>query len=320
MMKEFVYKTGDYTLYCEVEQNPERHVVIAMHQGNGSMLVIPAYMEADGESLPVTAIGKKALLAATDLRQVTLPFTMRLLDDWAFAQCENLLQIIVQQPENQTPDASTWMENGYDIHIEFGKGVFDDCIHLDDICIGTGKRDTLSALLGAIPYRLQAEYLLRDNDIGSRHWFAKWDNSLSALLDEDDEEGYTNMVLCGEEDIQRSMPDYIADKRRRKSGLCLLRLLHDDRLESYYRKKYQDYIVKHCKGQKTEEAWEVILSDFGDRLEYYNILADLGCITEDNIDAMLLDMGEQHAEAKAYLIDYRHRSLGGGDIFSSFEL
>lgn len=320
-MKEFTYKTGDYTLYCKLEysEQGDRYITIDMHQGNSGILVIPPYIEVEEKMIPVSSVGKKAFLGTTALRQVILPPTMHILDDWAFAQCEHLSQVIVQTDNEVTRNSSDAVEV-CDFQIEFGKGVFDDCIHLEDICIGTEKRDTLSALLGAIPCRLKAEYLMRDSDIGSDHWYAKWDTSLSAFLDEDDTEGYTNMVLCGEEDIQRNMPEYIADKRRRKCALCLLRLLHTDCLEALFREKYEKYLLKHCKGSESEEAWEVILSDFGDRMEYYNLFATLGCITENNIDAMISDMGEQHAEAKAYLIDYKQTHFGGGDIFSAFQL
>ncbi len=319
-MKEFTYKAGDYTLYCRLEQEEAgAFVSVVMHQGNGGILVIPPYIDVEGRTAAVSVVEKKAFLGTSALRQVILPFTMQRLDDWAFAQCEHLSQVVVQ---TDTGDMGRipGTGNGCDIRIEFGKGVFDDCVHLEDICIGTDKRDTLSALLGAIPCRLRAEYLLRDSGIGSVHWFSKWDTSLSAFLDEDDTEGYTNMVLCGEEDIQRNLPEYIADKRRRKSALCLLRLMHADHLEHAFRVKYEAYILNHCKGSESEEAWEVILSDFGDRMEYYNLFAGLGCISENNIDAMLLDMGDRHAEAKAYLIDYKQTRPGGGDIFSSFEL
>lgn len=319
-MKEFTYKAGDYTLYCRLEQGEAgAFIAVVMHQGNGGILMIPPYIDVEGRMTAVSVVEKKAFLGTAALRQVILPFTMQKLDDWAFAQCEHLSQVVVQTDAGEA-DCVSGTGDGCDIRIEFGKGVFDDCVHLEDICIGTDKRDTLSALLGAIPCRLKAEYLLRDSDIGSAHWFSKWDASLSAFLDEDDTEGYTNMVLCGEEDIQRNLPEYIADKRRRKSALCLLRLLHTDHLEQVFREKYETYILKHCKGSESEEAWEVILSDFGDRMEYYNLFARLGCISEQNIDAMILDMGDRHAEAKAYLIDYKQTRLGGGDIFSSFEL
>lgn len=315
-MKEFSHKTGDYTLYCRVDTNAgKERITVLMHQGNGSFLMVPAYIDFEGRAIPVAVIGKKAFLGVTGLRQVILPETLALIEDWAFAQCDHLITVVVRR-ENTAE-----LSNGHASRVSFGKGVFDDCARLEDICIGTEKRDTCSVLLGAVPYRLNAEYLLRDIDIGSTGWYNKWDNQLSAFLDESDDEGYTNVVLCGEEDIQRSKSEFVSDKRRRKSALCLMRLLYDDGLpdSALSKEKFSDYIRNHCKGAETEEAWEVLLSDFGDRMEYYNLFAELGCVTGDNIDAMLLDMGEQHTEAKAYLIEYKHAKLGG-DIFDAFAL
>lgn len=317
-MKEFSYKTGDYTLYCRLDtcvDGESESITVMMHQGHGSFLTVPAYMEVEGRDIPVTVIGKKAFLGTSGLRQVTLPETLIQLEDWAFAQCEHLAVVIIgrKNAAEVLNKAADW--------VLFGKGVFDDCAKLEHICIGTEKKDACSALLGAVPYRLNAEYLLWDMDIGSARWYSKWDNQLSAFLDERDDAGYTNVVLCGEEDIQRSKSEFVSDKRRRKCALCLMRLMYDDGLSDsdVAREKFSAYILNHCKGAETEEAWEVLLSDFGDRMEYYNLFAKLGCVTTDNIDAMLLDMGEQHTEAKAYLIDYKQTRLDK-DIFSAFVL
>lgn len=317
-MKEFSYTTGEYSLYCRLDVVAgEESVTVMMHQGHGGFLTIPAYMDVEGRDIPVTAVGKKAFLGASGLRQVILPETLIRLEDWAFAQCEHLAVVIIRR-ENAAEALDKALDRGL-----FGKGVFDDCAKLAHICIGTEKTDACSALLGAVPYRLNAEYLLWDKDIGSPEWCNKWDNQLSAFLDERDEAGYTSVVLCGEEDIQRSKSEFVSDKRRRKCALCLMRLLYDKELSASalgsVKDKFADYIRNHCKGAKTEEAWEVLLSDFGDRMEYYNLFAELRCVTDDNIDAMLLDMGEQHTEAKAYLIDYKQTRLGK-DIFGAFVL
>lgn len=306
-MREIIINTLNYRLYAnEGFDEHDNELVITSYQGRGSTLKIPAQTSYEGREYVIRGIGKKAFLGAA-IREIELPLTITDIDDWAFAQCDQLSKVVI-------------LRGGDNTGISFGRGVFSDCKRIQDICIGDCTENSVSKLAGAIPHRLKAEYLLSDNDFASEHWFAKWDTALLAMLDEDDVEGYTNIVLCGEEDIQRSLPEFIADKRKKKSALCLLRLLYDDNISGLHRDRYTRYLNAHSKGSETEEAWEVILSDFGDSMEYYNLFAQIGCITTDNIDAMLADMGEQHAEAKAYLIDYKQKNFGGGDIFSAFEL
>lgn len=308
-MREILIEAGSYRLYGSIEKNEfQEEISVISFQGKGSSLIVPEAVNYEGMNYIITHIGKKAFLGAS-FREVILPYTIKYIDDWAFAQCEQLCRLVIGQYENSAYE-----------QVHFGKGVFSDCRKLEDICIGTTTDSTASKLMGAVPCRLKAEYLFADKEMGTSHWFSKWDASLSSLLDEDDMEGYTDIVLCGEEDIQRSQPEYMSDKRKRKSALCLLRLLYDESLSEAYRERYIDYLKKHCKGAETEEAWEVILSDFGDCMKYYNLFAQIGCINEQNIDAMLLDMGQLHAEAKAYLIEYKRTNYGKADVFSAFEL
>jgi hypothetical protein len=51
------------------------------------------------------------------------------------------------------------------------------------------------------------------------------------------------------------------------------------------------------------------------------MFADMGCITAENVDDMLLDMDENHAEAKAYVMNYKQENFAGGkDAFDMFVL
>ena len=307
MSKELTYNTGNYILtLTERERKGKRELTVEMHKGRGGSLVIPGEVELDGELLPVTAIAKKAFLGNRSLRQLTLPASVRRLSDWSFAQCEELTTVISLRKKP----------------LKIARGAFDDCRSLQHICLGYTEPDGLSRLLGACPVRLSADYLLESPDIGSAGWFQNWDTRLSAYLDEEDEEGYTNVVLCGEEDIDASVPEFVAGKRRSKAALCLMRLAQaeEGKLAPAYRKKFTEYIMTKTKGCASEEAWEVILHEFGDRMEYYELLARLGGITEENIDAMLEDLSEQHAEAKAYLIRYKQENLTNGSFFDSFSL
>ena len=304
-MQEITFTTGNYTLiFSERERKGKRELTVEMHRGRGASLSIPEHVEVDGEMLPVTAIAKKAFLGNRSLREVTLPATVRKLSDWAFAQCEMLTAFTSLREKP----------------LKIARNAFDDCKSLTDICTDGRAANGFSKLLAACPVRLSAGYLLAGEDIGSSGWFANWDTRLSAFLDEDDEEGYTNVVLCGEEDIDASVPEFVKEKRRNKCALCLMRLMEDKELQDDYRAKFTGYLLERTKGSPTEEAWEVIITEFADRMEYYELLARLGGITRENIDAMIADLSSQHAEAKAWLIGYKQEHFAEDDVFDQFVL
>lgn len=296
MSEERVCKQGTAKYYYEIEQEK---VCITAVAGVGSVLELPELLDG----FPVTKIGKKALLGCHALTKVIFPATVRELDSWALAQCRNLTTVVLLG--NQ---------------VVFGSGVFEDCDKITYICLGKEEPDDLSVLLAALPSRMQAEYLLQAGDVGTEAWYQRWDQKLTAFLDEDDEEGYTTLVLCGEEDIIRSVPGYIKDKRMAKAALCYIRLRYCLHISEASRKLFETYILKHTKGCSTDEAWKVLIRDFGEEIEYFKLLADLGGITAAGIDEMLIDLGENHAEAKAFLMKYQAEHFGGGDIFDQFTL
>ena len=76
----------------------------------------------------------------------------------------------------------------------------------------------------------------------------------------------------------------------------------------------------HTKGSETEEAWEVIVLEHGEDMACYQLLADIGGIHADNIDAMVQDLDAAHAEAKAFLIRYKQEHFAVNDIFGQFSL
>lgn len=306
----FVYETTEYKLNCEIiSDNPRDRdgvVKIASCKGHASVIVVPQTMEYGGEMKTVKYIGKKAFLGKHRLRRIELPGTIELVEDFAFAQCSRLSTVVLKRKPHL----------GLSI---FGRKVFEDCTSLMDICLGNGEKNTLSALLGAIPVRLYDEYLLSDTMLGSREWYTKWDNKLKAFIAEDDEDGYTDLALCGEEDIKSDVPEFVTNKRMQKAALCLLRLINNDMLSDASRALFTEYILAHKKGAATDEAWRVILRDFGDDLGYYKLFYELGGIDVKYIDDMLLDMGERHAEAKAYLMSLKQEA-GEYDIFDSLTL
>ncbi len=306
MSNQNLYKDKDCTFKYSVSNkisggDVKKQITIEEYQGSSLVLHVPAGIEHNGEEVQVTTIGKKAFLGNSYLTKIVLPETVTFIENWAFAQCENLKLLVLG-------------------HAAFGKGVFDGCINLENVCINMTEPNSLSALLASINYLPGAEYLLYDSHIGNEQWFLKWDSKLNEFLGEDDEEGYTNLVLCGEEDIQRSVPGYISDKKKIKSKLCLIRLLNQEKLSQNMKESFTNYILDHVKGCDHDEAWQLILEQYGNNMEHYKLLERIGAIREDNIDMMLIDMGEKYAEAKAYLINYKNKHFASTDVFASFEL
>lgn len=306
----YVYKTGDYRIEYDIEKHfngidVEWQSVICQCVGNGSVLSIPDAFSVEDKKYPVKVIGKKAFLGNRSLREITLPETITTIDNWAFAQCDNLSKVIILREDKK-------------IMPKLGKGVFSDCTSLRHICVGDDRENTFSALLGTLPTCLEADYLLTDETAGRVEWFLKWDRRLAEFLMEEDEEGYTNLVLCGEEDIQRSVPGYILEKRKLKSKLCLIRLMYDEYLGEE-KDIFGSYILSHTKGCDSDEAWQVILEEYGDDIRYYKLFNELGAIQTEHIDEMIMDMGDKHIEAKAYLLGLKGYA-SKVDVFDKFVL
>ena len=140
------------------------------------------------------------------------------------------------------------------------------------------------------------------------------------LLKRKDESGFTKMVLCGEEDLLANLPDYVAEKQRSKARICFLRLQNNIQLSIENTERLRKYLLEHTKGCQSEAAWEVVLREHGDEWSYYQTLIDAGAINQDNLPGMLLDMGENHAEMKAYLLRYREENLMEQDFFHQLSL
>lgn len=276
-------------------------------RGKDTELVIPAAV--DGCS--VTVIGKKAFLSNKMLRQITLPETVVRIDDWAFAFCTKLTRIVL--PYHR---------------MEIGQGIFKDCPCLEQIadeCASGQERRTadVSYLLAASMSRLDAFYLFDFENAGTDEWLARWDSRMQSMMKTGDAEGFSKMLLCGEEDYgskENNLDYYMEQRRREKVRIAMLRLMHDYGLDQSVRTELQTYLLAHVKGQQTEETWKVVLEEYGDDLRYYQFLTKLGGVREDNFQAMMEDMGESHTEMKAYLMKYHSEQCGTEDAFARFEL
>ena len=277
------------------------------YRGKDTELVIPAVLGG----YAVTHVGKKAFLSNKMLRQISLPESIVRIDDWAFAYCTKLNKVIL--PYHR---------------MEIGQGIFKECFELEQIVDeGADERESkttdIAYLLAASMSRLDAFYLFNFENAGKDDWISQWDARMQSVMNREDAEGFSKMLLCGEEDYgskENNLDYYTEQRRREKVRLAMLRLMHDYGLEHSVRTKLEEYLLAHIKGQQTEETWKVILEEYGDDLKYYQFLTELGGVNADNFQAMMEDMGESHTEMKAYLMKYHSRQQRKEDAFAAFEL
>lgn len=280
---------------------------IIAYRGKDLEVVIPDRME----DCPVTRIGKKAFLSNKMLKQITLPDSIMRIDDWAFACCAKLTKIVLPYHK-----------------LEIGQGAFKECYRLEQIIDEqgdmTGKKTIdVGYLLAATMSRLNAFYLFDFENAGTDNWLAQWDARMQNLMELDDAEGFSRMLLCGEEDYgskENNLEYYMSQQRRGKVRLAMLRLMHDYGLPEATRVYLKDYLLKHIKGQATEETWLVVLEEHGDEIVYYRFLTELGCVTTENFQNMMEDMGDNHTEMKAYLMRYHSEQNTKADAFDAFVL
>lgn len=319
-MKYREYTTGQGTLEYKLFEN---HVEISGYRGKDIRLTIPAYLD----DLPVTVILKKTFLSAKTLREVRLPYSVSKIDDFAFAYCSNLKSIHLSEKL-----------------VEMGTAIFKECDALRQIYVldkevstieeetekiddhapaGHKKEADFSYLLAATAGILDAPYLFRPDQVYQTDWIELWDKRMMNILKVDDMEGYSKLLLCGEEDYgsDENHPDvYRSNRRKAKVRLCMLRLMHDYALSEENKKYLTAYLQAHKKGEESEETWLVVLKEHGDEREYYELLTALDCVTMENLPEMLLDMKDNHAEMKAYLLKYRDEKSGGSNFFDSLIL
>ncbi len=272
--------------------------ILAVHTQE-SVLEIPAKMDG----MPVKEIGKKALLSNKTIRELRLPDTVEVIGEWAFAHCSYLEKV--------------WL---FCKDIRFGKGAFKDCNRLQRIAFYGTEDRRIGALLAAVPVMLEAEYLLSLPEAGKEEWIQKLDARILTLLEKPDREGYSRQVLCGEEDLMASLDVYLDERRRQKARICYMRLFNDLHLEKRMKAYLEEWLLHHTKGCESQAAWEVVFKEHRSRQAYYQIFAQAGCITEENFDGLLADLGDDCAEMKAWLLRYKETSMQSKDFFEGLSL
>ena len=298
-------ETEKGTIYYRIKDDK---VSITSYSGRDTELIIPDHIE----EYPVRKISKKAFLNSKALRKLVLPDTIRKLSDWAFAHCQNL-------------DTLELPRKG----IKLGRGVFtgDEKLRRIELIPRPGEEDTevsmtdkekedTSVLLAEVSRMKNVEYLLDFKEAGSKDWFRRLDMALMDILKEADEEGHTEMILCGEEDIDCTIESFVAERRREKSRVSFMRLIHDFGISDSLRTAMTDYIKSHTVGSESSEAWEVLLNEKNHIPEYYKLFLAIGAINDKNFDDALLSMGDKAPEMKAY---FMREHVGSGSEESFFD-
>lgn len=281
----------------------ENYVILTEYRGKDISFVVPGCVEGK----PVTVIGKKAFLGAKGLQKLVLPESLMQIQDWAFAFCSNLESLTLPRKK-----------------LDIGQGIMKDCLKLQRIIIEEDgpEAEGISYLLAAVMNKLEAFYLFDPSVAGSRSWLEQWDARLMALMEQEDTEGFSKMLLCGEEDYgskDNNLDYYVEQRKRFKVRLAMLRLIYDTGLKSPIRDELLSYLQSHRKGESSEETWKVVLEEHGDDRRYYQFLLDNGCITEENFNAVLSDMGERHTEMKAFLMNEQSMRSNKEDAFAALE-
>ena len=289
----------------------EGYVILTEYHGRDIGLTIPECVEEK----PVTVIGKKAFLGVKSLQKLVLPESIIQIQDWAFAFCSNLESLTLPRKK-----------------LDIGQGIMKDCFKLRQIIIDEDESETekdtekdtegISYLLAAVMNKLEAFYLFDTSAAGSRSWLEQWDARLLSLMEQEDTEGFSKMLLCGEEDYgskDNNLDYYVEQRRRFKVRLSMLRLIYDIGLQPSVRSILLSYLQSHKKGESSEETWKVVLEEHGDDRRYYQFLLDNDCITEENFNAILSDMGERHTEMKAFLMNERSIKSKNADAFAALE-
>lgn len=278
-------------------------VYIISYSGHDTELTIPESIE----NLPVTAVAKKAFLSNKIIRKIILPSTISEIGDFAFARCSKLNSIGIPYKS-----------------VSIGHGILMECGKLERIFDTLSEKDDdVAYLLAATMGILDAFYLFDLPNAGSDDWLLKWDSRMKMKMGMDDSEGFSKMLLCGEEDYgsNETNPEYYKHLRRmEKIRVAMLRLMHNDGLPKEDEDLLNKYLLMHIKGAKYEETWQVILDEHGDEKTYYDFLIKIGGVTNDNYEAMLNDMGDSHTEMKAYLLSYIDSMNSSKDAFAEFEL
>lgn len=298
-----IFISANNTFYYRLEknlqrENMEKKAVIEKTDIRENYVVVPSAIKINGENIPVTGVEKKAFMGNNGLLGVTLPESVTCLDNWVFAQCQNLRKIVIPN-----------------VGVTFGKGVFLDCPALEYIFVGDTENEAKAATFAAVCNIPEWEYIY--NCKNTEKWFERWDDTLDTYIRKDDEAA-TNDILGGEEDISKNRDTAVMEKQQKKAGLCFLRLHYRENLSETMKNTLLTYLRTHSENSR-RAAWHFILKTKPDCLWYYDILYEAGGINDKNRDDIMNTLGKYHIEAKNHIINLMSKE-DKKDVFDEFIL
>ncbi len=296
-MKEWKQEVPGGSLVYGIDER-ENTAELSRVGGRPTAMEVPAFLPT-GEK--VISIGRKAVLGKKQLRKVVLPGTVESIGEWAFASCSELRIITL-------PVA------------ELGRGAFLECRNLQKAQV-IGGEPGCEALLAEVLPDGEAEYLCKLGEVGMADWIRKWDARLLKILREPDAEGFSRQILCGEEDYgSTDLGAYESGRRMDKAELCMLRLLNDRDLPGGIRDQITEFLLHHISGAPAgDETWRMLRTRHGEDAEWISLFLRLGCVTDENRDTMIVELGEDLPELKSRLMKTATGS-GAADFFAGLAL
>lgn len=278
----------------------DNKATIEYYRGKDVAVIVPDTIEGS----PVVNIGKKAFLSAKTVSRIVIPQTVVKIGDWAFASCSRLTELVL--PKN---------------NLEMGSGVFRDCVMLEKIVLTEGgtENEDVFYLLAAAVGKLDAQYLFDIENAGSPDWFEHFDSTVLQMLAKDDSDGFSKMLLCGEEDYvgdESNLDTYCLMNQKSKVRIILLRLLHSAGIKDEAKEHFSNYLKTYM----DIVTWKVLLEEHGDAREYFDLLIDYECINKDNISRLIESMGEHNTGMKGYLMKVKSEKMGGNDFLDDLDL
>lgn len=275
------------------------NVTIEYFRGRGVNIDVPAQING----LPVTDIKKKAFFGAKSLRRIELPSSIVKIGEWAFASCNGLEEIIVNNP-----------------NVELGAGIFKNCDKLNKIQCGFTEDAEQKATLLALAVMLGGTgHLLDFHRAGTAEWIRELDEQLVFMLAKDDGEGFSNMLLCGEEDYvgdDSNLDVYCSLRKKEKLRRVFTRLINSLAIADDVESALSGYLLK-C---MPNETWQLVLEEHGEEQEYFELLLKYSCINADNIAELIEQMGDKHSGMKAYLLRKKSEMNGAEKLFDDWDI
>lgn len=310
-MSEAILKMPDGEIKYEIKDDA---VSIASYSGNDEEVVIPETVEG----LFVKSIGKKAFMNVRELRTIILPDTIEDLADWCFAYCKSLVRLELPKKDIRIGHLPFFGdERLQSIYLRNVKGSGDTVY----ASMPEKDRSDIGVLLAALHSMKNTDHLINLAAAGTPEWFKGLDRRLLEYIDEPDEEGHAELILCGEEFLNCTQDEFASMKRKKKAATAFMRLLHPAGLSDASGERYISYIREHAFGCEHNEAWRFLRDDVGHLKEYYEYYVNSGCLNEDNFVDTLLDLGDKQTEMKAYFLRWKeNHKPKENDFFDSLSL